>query len=43
MDDVILSPFQHISVISGRWAGDNEKLFALKPCLEVRRFRLKLA
>ena len=37
MDD--LRFFDSISVISGRWADDNERLCAMKPRLRLRRFR----
>ena len=30
--------FNSISVISGQWADDNERLCALEPCLQWRRF-----
>ena len=33
--------FNSISVISGRWADDNERLCAIEPRLRLRRFRLK--
>ena len=33
--------FNSISVISGRWADDNERLCAMEPRLRVRRFRLE--
>ena len=32
--------FNSISVISGRWADDNERLCAMEPHLRLRRFRL---
>ena len=33
--------FNSVSVISGRWAGDNERLCAMKPRLRLGRFRLE--
>ena len=33
--------FNSISVISGQWEVDNEKLCAMKPCLQWRRFCLE--
>ena len=33
--------FNSISVISGRWAGDNERMCAMEPLLRLRRFRLE--
>ena len=33
--------FNSISVISGQWADDNERLCAMEPCLRLRRFRLR--
>ena len=42
MDDLgfyILS--NSITVISGKWAGDNERLCAMEPHLQFRRFQLK--
>ena len=33
--------FNSNSVISGRWAGDNERLCAIEPRLWLRRFRLE--
>ena len=33
--------FDSISVISGRWADDNERLCAMEPRLRLRRFRLE--
>ena len=33
MDDFRFS----VSVISGRWEGDNERLFAMQPCLRLKR------
>ena len=33
--------FNSISVISGRWADDNERLCAMEPRLRLRRFRLE--
>ena len=30
-----------ISVTSGQWADDNERLSAMQPCLPLRRFRLE--
>ena len=33
--------FNSISVISGRWAGDNERLCAMEPRLRLRRSRLR--
>ena len=33
--------FNSISVISGRWADDNERLCAMGPRLRLRRFRLE--
>ena len=33
----ILRIFNSISVISGRWTGDNEKLCAMEPCLRLER------
>ena len=32
--------FNSISVISGLWEGDNERLSAIKPCLRLKRFPL---
>ena len=29
--------FNSISVISGRWADDNERLCAMEPCLRMNR------
>ena len=40
MDDAILRPLNSISVISGRWAIDNERLYAIEPRLRFRIFRL---
>ena len=40
-DSLFYGLFNSISVISGRWAGDNETLFAMKPCLQLRRIRLE--
>ena len=34
-------PFNNISVISGQWADDNERLCAIEPHLRLRRFCLK--
>ena len=34
--------FNSVSVISGRWADDNERLYAMEPGLGLRRFRLEL-
>ena len=36
MDDAILRPFQPYSVISGRWAADNERLCAMELRLQLR-------
>ena len=33
--------FNSISVISGQWVDDNERLCAMEPRLQLRRFRLK--
>ena len=33
-----LSFFNSISVISGQWADDNERLCTMEPCLQLRRF-----
>ena len=33
--------FNSISVISGRWADDNERLCAMESRLQLRRFRLE--
>ena len=33
--------FDSISVISGRWVDDNERLCAMAPRLRLRRFRLE--
>ena len=33
--------FNSISVISGRWVDNNERLCAMEPGLRLRRFRLK--
>ena len=33
--------FDSISVISGRWEVDNERLGAMELCLRLRRFRLE--
>ena len=33
--------FNSISVISGRWANDNERLCAMEHRLQLRRFRLE--
>ena len=33
--------FNNISVISGQWPGDIERLCAMEPHLELRRFRLQ--
>ena len=33
--------FNSVSVISGRWADDNERLCAMEPRLRLRRFHLK--
>ena len=30
--------FNSTSVISGQWEGDNEKLSATEPCLQLKRF-----
>ena len=41
MMDAILRPFQHfnsISVLSGHWADDNERLCAMEPLLRLARF-----
>ena len=41
MDGLLLYVFfNSLSVISGRWADDNERLFAMEPRLRRRRFRL---
>ena len=32
--------FTSISVISGRWADDNERLWAMEPRLRLKSFRL---
>ena len=34
-----LRPFNGISVMSGQWLGDFEKLIAMKPLLRLERFR----
>ena len=34
-------PFNSILVISGQGTGDNERLYAMEPCLRLRRFRLE--
>ena len=33
--------FNSISVISGCWVNDNERLCAMEPCLQLRRFRFE--
>ena len=33
--------FNSISIISGQWADDNERLCAMEPRLRLRRFRLE--
>ena len=35
--------FNRISVISGRWADDNDRLCAMETILGLRRFRLERA
>ena len=42
MDDAMLRPFNSISVISGRWEVDNERLCAIELRLRLRRYRLEL-
>ena len=38
MDDLqFYIHFNSISVISGQWADDNERLCAMKPCLLLKR------
>ena len=37
-DDAILCLFKSISVILGGWLDDNERLCAIIPCLQLRRF-----
>ena len=40
MDDLRFNvPFNSISVISGQWVDDNERLCAMELCLRLRRFR----
>ena len=34
----LLRPFNNISVISGRWEDDNERLCAMEPRLRLKRF-----
>ena len=42
MDDLrFYALFNSISVISGRWVGDNERLCATEPRVQLRRFRLE--
>ena len=40
MDDLlaILRPSNSISVISGQWLGDNERLCSIEPRLRLERF-----
>ena len=39
MDDLRLGNLLNsISVISGLWVGDNERLCAMEPCLHLKRF-----
>ena len=33
--------FNSVSLTSGQWEDDNERLYAMEPCLRLRRFRLK--
>ena len=43
MDDLQICPtvlFNSISVISGQWKADNERLCAMEPCLKFERFPL---
>ena len=43
MDDLLFYIlFNSISVISGHWEGDNERLFPMEPCLQLKRFRLEV-
>ena len=38
MDDLRYNVlFNSISVISGRWADDNERLCAMEPCLRLKK------
>ena len=38
MDDLrFYALFNSISVVSGQWEGDNEKLCAMEPCLRSQR------
>ena len=42
MDDLQFNVlFKNISVISGRWTDDNERLGAMKPRLRLRRLRIE--
>ena len=42
MDDLLFYIlFNSVSVISGRWEVDNERLCAMELCLGLRRFRLE--
>ena len=42
MDDLKFNVlFNSISVISGRWVDDNERLCAMEPLLRLRRFCLE--
>ena len=42
MDDMrFFVPFNNVSVISGRWADDNERLFAMEPRSRLRILRLQ--
>ena len=42
MDDLLFYIlFNSISVVSGQWTDDNERLCAMELCLQLRRFRLK--
>ena len=38
MDGALLHHFNSISVISARWVGDNERLCAIEPHLQLKRF-----
>ena len=38
MDDLLYILFNSVSVISGRWADDNERLCAMEPRLRLKRF-----
>ena len=42
MNDLLFySLFNNTSVISGRWADDNERLCTMEPCIGLRKFCLK--